>query len=139
MSAHDLSTEGCGEKQTRATTLCFHNQLVISMDFILDLSLRRKAASHKCLESRKTSGLTGVQPWLLHRADCRGPGLPGVDRSSPLRRLPRKGDPTSHTPKHLSESCSQMSMILPATLAPKAHLESVFSFPFHTHLEQRVL
>lgn len=45
VSAHDLSIGGCEDKQTRATTLCFHIQLVISMDIILDLSLRRKAAS----------------------------------------------------------------------------------------------
>lgn len=55
---------------------------------------------------KKTSGLTGVQPWLLHRADCRGPGLPGVERSPPLQRLPRKGSPISHMPEHLSEACS---------------------------------
>lgn len=36
---------GSGDKQTRATTLCFHIRLVIAMDIILDLSLRRKAAS----------------------------------------------------------------------------------------------
>lgn len=51
VSAHDLSTRGCRDKQTRATT---HIQLVISIDIILDLSLKRKAASQEvCLESRR--------------------------------------------------------------------------------------
>lgn len=50
----------CGES--------FHIQLIVSGHVILDLSLRRKVLSQEeRLESGKTSGPTGLQPWCLHR------------------------------------------------------------------------
>lgn len=88
VSACDLST-GAGKslwehKQTGATALlCWEGipiQLTISVDVILDLSLRRKLASQEeGLESSKTSGLRGVQPSLHRITDAWASGkLTGV-------------------------------------------------------------
>lgn len=87
-------------KQEQPYTLSI--QFVISVDIILNLSLRRKATSlEEYLESNKTSELTGVQPWLLYRnVDVRAFW---ENRNPPPQRLRREGILTSHITEHLSE------------------------------------